>query len=237
MRGLGRPWCFPARLAARARARGAFTLIELLVVIAVIMLLAALTMPAIRSGLRQAELANCRSNLKQIGAALMIYATNSDSRYPPAGRSYRYNVSEQGGGKCNVGHLYPDYLDDGHILYCPGMGGIFTYDNPDYGFVKFPDDYCVMAYIYACHAAAGHSLLRSHQAPRQAMLSDNVIRYLSGDWGCGHYMHVTGYNVLHADGGVDWYQDLDESIAWSKIHSNTSRLLEVWDAFSADAPD
>jgi type II secretory pathway pseudopilin PulG len=220
--------------------RVAFTLIELLVVIAVIMILAALAMPTLQRSFWQVDVATCRSNLKQIGKGLAMYGTQFDQYYPPAGRSYRYNISEKtavGGGKCNIGPLFPDYMGDGRVFYCPAMNGIFTYESPDYGFAKFPDDYCVMAYIYACHAASRECLVRTEQSPRQAIVSDNVIRYMGGDWGCGHYMHVRGYNVLYADNSAEWYPDPDESIAWAKIHSNTPRLFQAWDAFSERKPD
>ena len=233
----------PGLAAGRDRPRrGAFTLIELLVVIAVIMILAALTMPALNASFRQAHRVTCQSNLREIGHALMLYCNNFVNRYPPTptggDASFRYNISMRGsGGKCNVGYLYPDYVDNGNLFYCPSMGGIFTYDNPDYGFVKFPGDYCVMDYIYAVHAHEGGQSLKRPQASRQAMVADNVIRYMSGDWGCGHYMHVTGYNVLYADNSAEWYPDADESIAWAKIHSNTPRLFQAWDAFSERKPD
>ena len=69
---------------ARAARRG-FTLIELLVVISVIMLLAALTMPALMQAIAQSERARCASNLKQIGNALILYDTQYRG-YMPANR-------------------------------------------------------------------------------------------------------------------------------------------------------
>jgi hypothetical protein len=200
--------------------------------------LASLVAPTLENAQWHAARANCVSNLRQIGSGLMMYSTTFTNLYPRAGPKFRYNLSERdGGGKVNLGPLYPDPLADGRIFYCRAMRGIFSYDNPEYGFVYYPDDYSVMAYIYAVHAANGEYLRRQEQDGRQAMVSDNVIRYLGGDWGTGHYCHVTGYNVLRADNSVDWYADPDESIAWSKIHSGTERLLEVWDAFTRDVPD
>ena len=63
-----------------ARSR-AFTLIELLVVIAVVMLLAALVMPAVFRARRLAVRTECVSNLRQFGIALSVYRQNYD-RFP-----------------------------------------------------------------------------------------------------------------------------------------------------------
>jgi prepilin-type N-terminal cleavage/methylation domain-containing protein/prepilin-type processing-associated H-X9-DG protein len=63
---------------ARAAARGGFTLIELLVVIAIIAILAAILFPVFARTREAARAAACRSNLKQIGAALAMYREDAD---------------------------------------------------------------------------------------------------------------------------------------------------------------
>jgi prepilin-type N-terminal cleavage/methylation domain-containing protein len=58
----------------------AFTLIELLVVIAIIAILAALTLPVVNRGTLAAQRTQCISNVRQINAALHMYADDHNDR-------------------------------------------------------------------------------------------------------------------------------------------------------------
>jgi len=64
-------------------ARRGFTLIELLVVIAIIAILAAILFPVFARAREAARQTSCRSNLKQIGTALMMYRGDYDELMPP----------------------------------------------------------------------------------------------------------------------------------------------------------
>lgn len=68
----------------------AFTLVELLVVMAIIAILSAILFPAVTSARARAYDADCMSNLKQIGAALYMYASGPGNGYfpKPATESY-----------------------------------------------------------------------------------------------------------------------------------------------------
>lgn len=71
--------------------RRAFTLIELLVVIAIIAILAAILFPVFAQARDKARQATCASNLKQIGNAFLMYASDWDGKFPTPGGQRQNN--------------------------------------------------------------------------------------------------------------------------------------------------
>ena len=65
-----------------SRARSAFTLIDLLVSIAVMAILIGIMLPSITSAHEAARRVACRSNGRQIGLGLVMYANDHDGRLP-----------------------------------------------------------------------------------------------------------------------------------------------------------
>lgn len=118
-------------------ARRGFTLIELMVVVAVIAVLAGILLPALARAKEKAYQSNCLSNLKQIGLAINMYATENDDSLPGpvfagARASYDKNSSQE------LIWFIADYLGSPHpgnetavspIFICPG----YAHKAPDIG--------------------------------------------------------------------------------------------------------
>jgi len=67
-----------------------FTLLEILVVIVIIGTLAALMIPALSGALERANTSKCASNLRQIGAGVLLFAGENSGNFPLAGPDIKH---------------------------------------------------------------------------------------------------------------------------------------------------
>ncbi len=99
--------------------RKGVTLIEVLIVVAIITLLIGLLMPVYNDVRRKARIVPCTSNLKQIGSALLLYASDWNgyappfTNYLPTGKYYPNAVNPQ-----RMAAAYAPYLKKGDVWFC-----------------------------------------------------------------------------------------------------------------------
>jgi prepilin-type N-terminal cleavage/methylation domain-containing protein/prepilin-type processing-associated H-X9-DG protein len=105
----------------RKPCRPAFTLVELLVVIAIIGLLISILLPSLRKARDAAKLANCASNLRQIGIMHANYAAQHKGRLLPNHWYIPMCIAENDPSKApfDLRPVLLHYVKEKRIFYCP----------------------------------------------------------------------------------------------------------------------
>ncbi len=93
-----------------------FTLGEILVVFAVVTIVTVLMLPFIKHNYYFRERTVCANNLREIGLAMYIYASEHEGDFPPRLKT-----------------LYDEqYISDEELMDCPASNVIGTSEQPDY---------------------------------------------------------------------------------------------------------
>ena len=221
-----------------------FTLIELLVVIAIIAVLMSILVPSLNRAREQAKRTVCSTHCRNVAGGLNMYA-DENKEYIPARGTYTYKVQLHGIRPTDevhatsllvgLGKLYPDYIGNGNILYCPSNTAL-GYDNM-YGWKRnFPihseadidNEFGInISYIYLYSTPA-------FERRKISALEHKAVFVDFYSLGFGEYCHVDGYNVGFSDGSVSWYPDPDGYVVSTTkdFGSNANVNYRWWVVFS-----
>jgi competence protein ComGC len=213
---------------ARSPSRG-FTLVDLLVSIAVVGVLIAIMLPSLAGVRETAHQVVCRSNVRQLGFGLEMYAeankqyiprtitfleNGSDLsfqtmtlRFAPGDPEFVNVLEEQWDG---LGLLFSEeYLPAQKLFYCPSHRGDHRYTQ--YGESWASDEGEIVGNFQfrgrGPTGRAGAMTFRLNQIAPYAALVVDGLRTQSD------FNHQIGANVLRADLSVSWFVDQDRSIS------------------------
>jgi prepilin-type N-terminal cleavage/methylation domain-containing protein/prepilin-type processing-associated H-X9-DG protein len=228
----------------------AFTLIELLVVIAIVAILAALLLPTLSRAKDSAKSAACKSNLRQLGLALTMYA-NEFQHYPPQAHwdtSINKFVTYAWPAK-----LLPHVADSIGVFRCPSRGAEFNwptnrsplgYDFPlniDIGTTPFSYGYNA----WSADGGVGGLGLSDTPVTRVLKPADMIAIADSAGGGDIHFsryrgvpiappgdLHNRGANAVFCDGHVEWQRqskwiEFNETAA-RRWHNDNQPHREAW---------
>ncbi len=220
----------------KLKIKNVFTLIELLVVIAIIAILIAILLPALKQAKETAQKIACASNLRQIGIGITAYTVDFEGWTPPCAAVYYRNSALntcEFGYASGVGILYPEYVANYKVFYCPSS----TYEqaymvparwNPDVystayspvgptiGYYPHPGQYNVCNKLLASPSMTDVVVDKIEKTTLTPPYYSN--HPAGGDKDKRIWQKPRGANFLFLDGRVGWYstgvEDLNTSGAW-----------------------
>jgi len=184
-----------------------------MVVIAVAVLLTSLLMPAMQQLHENARRVMCMSNQQQLFEAFLMYGNDYNERLPYSAIMHQPNPAPQelmasmrdgpNGGWDGMGLLYSEhYCEIAECFYCPSHHGNHPYE-------RYADQWNSTSNtsIYTNYHYCG-DIEWANPTKRRSMLEGHSLVLLTdGLRTAQDFNHVSGMNVLRADGSVRWRED------------------------------
>ncbi len=190
------------------RQTGGFTLVELLVVIAIIAVLAAILFPVFSRARAAARRVDCASNLKQLGLALQMYASDYDGLIPQTFGAPHHMIWRDDLGPTAHGRLMP-YVKNLSIFYCRTATGVKETSNPGGAGWGGGKGGAWCNYLYR-NAQANSSIVLDENEGLAMMMDYNN----PGESASQSFSHNQDFvNVLWGDGHVKGYDNRDRALS------------------------
>lgn len=234
------------------RSRNAFTLVELLVVVVIIMLLMALTVPVANNAIESGRRSACRSNLRQIGAAMILYAGDNGGWLPaveqrpvtPRGgeyqaaypRGFTYHILRLAGIDYDDPNYNSEYITDPAIWKCPSDRWNGDADNINVTAARSFDPPFRSTHNASYMYVAGYNVTTTRENPSTSpILADESNELENGTITPGAMptlgpkaAHGEAFrNVLYLDGSVSALDTADSANAIFDELTDPARLQSV----------
>lgn len=206
----------------RPARRGGFTLIELLIVITILAIIAALLFPVFSRTREKARQVRCLSNLRQLGQAFVMYASDNDDLFP-------YAVDFADKAVPWIWNGFPEfqaqipfmptilnalgpYVKNDEIWHCPSDTGFDDLDFTGAILAAHPEAFTAFgsSYLYRTEVSFRQLSPDSLKLPTQT----NILMDANGSFHGENPFGRRRYNVLYGDGHVK--------------HVGRNQLNEAW---------
>lgn len=245
--------------------RAGFTMVDLLVSIAVMAVLIGILLPSLRAAQESARRVNCASNMRQIGYAMQMYATDNhgvlprsmfygsaagdmtllaQQRMPQQTMSLRVGLAQDRGS--------PQSSPESQAYVWDGLGLLFKYDylshygvfycpshHGGHSYSDYLDEYQQMtgeiSGNYQYRPIIGSIIALPNMPPSGTLLADGIRTQAD-------FNHVVGANVFRADLSVNWFADQDGAFLRSLPVDDTDpsasaeSIEDAWAVLDSAAP-
>lgn len=233
--------------------RAAFTLIDLIVSIGVMVVLISLLAPSLRAARESARRVSCSSNIRQVGYAMQMYASDFNGHIPGSifYQSYdqsqlslpeetialRVESDERGFPRDSrrpsgtvwdgLGILIRrEYLSHPGSFYCPSHHGEHSYEDYREAWLQARGE---IFGNYQYRPMVGQTTLLYRMPPTASLIADGMRTQID-------YNHVVGNNIFRADLSVEWFEDsqgaLYGGLAPEIGSPNSSQaVIDAWQTF------
>jgi prepilin-type processing-associated H-X9-DG protein len=203
--------------------RRAFTIVEILVIITIIGMLMALLLPAVQAAREAARRANCASNLKQIGLAILGYHSALNS-FPPG------NINNHAGDCPGMGEptsSYSSHFGNWAIAILPYVEQTPLFDRYDARYLnEGPENQFVRETVVAAYDCPSDVDTQTPAIPASGPAFQAGSKYAPGS-----YRAVSG----RSDDGMN-YLDSEMMYKYQKTSRGPIHMIGVW-GFSTENID
>ena len=186
----------------KKRGSAGFTLIELLVVIAIIGILAGILLPVLGKAKESARQVQCASNLKQIGLAISMFASDHGGNFPTGGSSVTgtaASTTDAANERYSLGQLFDQYVTDRKVFKCPSDSSVAdTLGSGVMTLTTSPTSFNAGSCSYGYDD--NHN---SSNDTGVAIAADRLGTDSASTWLSNNHNHK-GQNVVYIDGHVEW---------------------------------
>lgn len=225
-----------------------FTLIELLVVISILAILMAILIPFASHAVEKSRRTACLSNLRQCGIASMQYADDHDGCFPPmiasANNTDIGNALEHSNTIEKWGLLYPSYIQDLDVFWCPSRrkgtryGRDPTPKYPAHGKTAFGvnkgEVHCTCSYFTRSGTKAKPIRIGTFSNPSSKLMGIDVF-CSDGEPIGSSACHRGGYhNVVYFDGHCGVFMDKTGYLESLDVAGGNGKRVEIGWQFIED---